>query len=179
MAEIPRDPAQIQALLARLVDELAESIHAWDATAFIGIRTGGDLIARSLMKLLEDRTGKKIPMGVLDITLYRDDITRRKAYPEVKSTNIPFAVDDRDIILVDDTLHTGRSIRAAIDHIVDLGRPGRIYLLVLFDRGGRELPIQADFTGMRIDLPDDRVIKLEPDPDTGAIAGVVISEVKR
>jgi pyrimidine operon attenuation protein/uracil phosphoribosyltransferase len=118
-------------------------------------------------------------MGVLDITLYRDDLTRRKVNPEVKSTNIPFSLDDKDIILVDDVLYTGRSIRAAIDHIVDLGRPGRIYLLVLFDRGGRELPIQADFTGMKISLPDERVIKLEPDADKESIAGVLISEVKR
>lgn len=179
MAEIPRDPAQIQALLRRLADELAGSVKTWDSIAFIGIRTGGDLIAKSLVRLLEEQTGKKIPMGVLDITLYRDDLTRRKVNPEVKSTNIPFAVDDKDIILVDDVLYTGRSIRAAIDHIVDLGRPGRIYLLVLFDRGGRELPIQADFTGMKISLPDERVIKLEPDADKESIAGVLISEVKR
>lgn len=179
MAEIPRDPAQVQAMIRRLGDELVASVKAWDSVAFIGIRTGGDLIAKSLVRLLEERIGKKIPMGVLDITLYRDDITRRKAYPEVKSTNIPFAVDEKDIILVDDVLYTGRSIRAAIDHIVDLGRPGRIYLLVLFDRGGRELPIQADFAGMKISLPDEQVIKLEPDADRESIAGVLISEVKR
>ena len=179
MAEIPRDAAQIQAMLRRLVDELVDSIQAWDSVAFIGIRTGGDLIAKSLVRLLESRIGKKIPMGVLDITLYRDDITRRRASPEVKSTSIPFAVDDKNIILVDDVLYTGRSIRAAIDHIVDLGRPGRIYLLVLFDRGGRELPIQADFTGMKISLPDEQVVKLEPDAERESIAGVLISEVKR
>ncbi len=179
MAEIPRDPTQVQAVLGRLADELEASMPAWDPVAFIGIRTGGDLIAKSLVRLLEERIGKKIPVGVLDIPLYRDDITRRKASPEVKSTNIPFAVDDKDIILVDDVLYTGRSIRAAIDHIVDLGRPGRIYLLVLFDRGGRELPIQADFTGMKISLPDEQVIKLEPDADKESIAGVLISEVKR
>ncbi len=179
MAEIPTDPAQVQAMIKRLSEELVDSVKAWDKVAFIGIRTGGDLIAKSLVRLLEERTGERIPMGVLDITLYRDDITRRKAYPEVKSTNIPFAVEDKDIILVDDVLHTGRSIRAAIDHIVDLGRPGKIYLLVLFDRGGRELPIQADFTGMKINLPDEQIIKLEPDADRGSMAGVLISEVKR
>ncbi|HPI92084.1 MAG TPA: bifunctional pyr operon transcriptional regulator/uracil phosphoribosyltransferase PyrR [Deltaproteobacteria bacterium] len=179
MAEIPRGPEEIQALLSTLTEELLATIRSWDAVAFIGIRTGGDLIAKSLVRILEERTGKQIPMGVLDITLYRDDITRRKAYPEVKSTDIPFAVDDKDIILVDDVLYTGRSIRAAIDHIVDLGRPGRIYLLVMFDRGGRELPIQADFTGMKISLPDEQVIKLEPSADKDSIAGVIISEVKR
>jgi pyrimidine operon attenuation protein/uracil phosphoribosyltransferase len=179
MAEIPRDSVQVQAMLRKLADELLDSLKAWDTVAFIGIRTGGDLIAKSLVRLLEERTGKRVPVGVLDITLYRDDITRRRAYPEVKSTDIPFAVDGKDIILVDDVLHTGRSIRAAIDHIVDLGRPGRIFLLVMFDRGGRELPIQADFTGMKISLPDEKVIKLEPDAGKESIAGVIISEVKR
>ena len=93
--------------------------------------------------------------------------------------DIPFVIDHKDIILVDDVLYTGRSVRAAIDHIVDLGRPGRIYLLVLFDRGGRELPIQADFVGMKINLPDEQVIKLETSADKENIPGVIISEVKR
>lgn len=179
MTDIPRDPEQVQAILRRLADELVQSIETWDRVAFIGIRTGGDLIAKSLVRILQERTGKKIPMGALDITLYRDDITRRKTYPEVKSTDIPFAVDGRDIVLVDDVLYTGRSIRAAIDHIVDLGRPGRIYLLVLFDRGGRELPIQADFTGMKISLPEGQVVKLEPDVTRETIAGVLLSGAKR
>jgi len=179
MTEIPGTPQEIQEILVRLARDLSKSISAWDRVAFIGIRSGGELIARGLVSLLQESTGKQIPLGVLDIALYRDDLTRRKAYPEVRSTDIPFAVDDKDIILVDDVLYTGRSVRAAIDHIVDLGRPKRIYLLVLFDRQGRELPIQADFTGLKISLPDDKVIKLEASPDKDAIGGVLISEVKR
>lgn len=179
MAEIPRSPQEIHTMLVRLSDELMRTIREWDNAVFIGMRSGGELIARSLVGLLKDKTARQIPLGVLDIALYRDDLTRRKFYPEVRSTDIPFAVDDKDIILVDDVLYTGRSVRAAIDHIVDLGRPGRIYLLVLFDRGGRELPIQADFAGMHISLPDEQVIKLEASPDGQTIAGVVISGVKR
>ena len=179
MDKIPRGPREIQEILARLAQELMSSISAWDEVAFIGIRSGGELIARGLVKILQEKTGKQIPLGALDIALYRDDLTRRKSYPEVRSTDIPFAVDARDIILVDDVLFTGRSVRAAIDHIVDLGRPKRIYLLVLFDRQGRELPIQADFTGLKISLRDDQVIKIEAAADKDAIAGVVISEVKK
>jgi len=176
---IPRTPEEIHTVLLDLAEGLIRSISSWDNTAFIGVRSGGELIARSLVKLLKDKTGKEVPLGVLDIALYRDDLSRRKFYPEVRSTDIPFAVDGIDIVLVDDVLHTGRSVRAAIDHIVDLGRPGRIYLLVLFDRGSRELPIQADFVGRKITLSDEQVIKLEASSDGQSIAGVVISEVKR
>jgi pyrimidine operon attenuation protein/uracil phosphoribosyltransferase len=179
MAEIPRTPEEIRVVLHDLADGLMHSSSLWDKAAFIGVRSGGELIARSLVKLLKDKTGKELPLGVLDIALYRDDLSRRKFYPEVRSTDIPFAVDDMVIVLVDDVLHTGRSVRAAIDHIVDLGRPRRICLLVLFDRGGRELPIQADFVGRKISLSDEQVIKLEASPDGQSIAGVVISEVKR
>jgi pyrimidine operon attenuation protein / uracil phosphoribosyltransferase len=179
MEEILRSPKEIQSILVRLTEELMGSISAWDKVAFIGMRSGGELIARGLVKLLEEKISKQIPLGVLDIALYRDDLTRRKFYPEVRSTDIPFVVDGKDIILVDDVLYTGRSVRAAIDHIVDLGRPGRIYLLVLFDREGRELPIQADFIGMKISLPDEQIIKLDASADNESIAGVIISEVKR
>jgi pyrimidine operon attenuation protein / uracil phosphoribosyltransferase len=179
MAELPRSSQEIQSILVRLADELMTSISAWDKVAFIGVRSGGELMARGLVKLLKEKTGKQLPLGVLDIALYRDDLTRRKSYPEVRSTDIPFGVDDKEIILVDDVLYTGRSVRAAIDHIVDLGRPRRIYLLVLFDRDGRELPIQADFIGLKINLPDEHIIKLEASADKEAIAGIVISEVKR
>jgi pyrimidine operon attenuation protein / uracil phosphoribosyltransferase len=179
MAELPKTPKEIQSILAKLADELMATIRAWDKVAFIGVRSGGELMARALVKLLEEKIGKQLPLGALDIALYRDDLTRRKFYPEVRSTDIPFAVDDKEIILVDDVLYTGRSVRAAIDHIVDLGRPRRIYLLVLFDRDGRELPIQADFIGLKINLPDEQIIKLEATPNKEAIAGVVISEVKR
>ncbi|MGC9323391.1 MAG: bifunctional pyr operon transcriptional regulator/uracil phosphoribosyltransferase PyrR [Desulfomonilia bacterium] len=171
--------SDIEGFFQQISGKLIGAFTSWDDVAFIGIRSGGELIARSLVELIKAKTGNEIPLGVLDITLYRDDLSKRRFYPEVRSTDIPFSVDNKDIILVDDVLHTGRSVRAAIDHIVDLGRPGRIYLLVLFDRGGRELPIQADFVGEHIELPDDRIIKLDVSPDGESIAGVVISEVPR
>ncbi|HOJ13249.1 MAG TPA: bifunctional pyr operon transcriptional regulator/uracil phosphoribosyltransferase PyrR, partial [Deltaproteobacteria bacterium] len=144
--------------------------------AFVAIRKGGEILAGRLVELLEERTNIRVPLGVLDITLYRDDITRRRIY-EVKATDIPFDVSSQDIVLVDDVIQTGRSARAAIDHIMDLGRPRRIYLVVLFDRGGRELPIQPDITGMKVDLPEDRTIKIEVD-DRGAISGLIMGGVK-
>jgi pyrimidine operon attenuation protein/uracil phosphoribosyltransferase len=177
--EIPKTPEEIQILLQDLGEGLMSTIKAWDKVVFIGIRSGGELIARNLVRILKHKIGIEVPLGVLDIALYRDDLTRRKFYPEVRSTDIPFAVDEKDVVLVDDVLYTGRSVRAAIDHIVDLGRPHRIYLLVLFDREGRELPIQADFVGRKIKLPDEKIVKLEGSPDGQSIERVIFSEVKR
>ncbi|HPC47051.1 MAG TPA: bifunctional pyr operon transcriptional regulator/uracil phosphoribosyltransferase PyrR [Deltaproteobacteria bacterium] len=179
MNEIPTDTTAVTKILAGLARQLEAMISRGDDLALVGIRSGGELVARSLLDMIERSCGKKVPLGVMDITLYRDDITRRRMYPEVKGTHIPFDVDDKDIVLVDDVLYTGRSARAAIDQIIDLGRPRRIYLLVLFDRGGRELPIQPDFTGMKIDLPRDQVIKIEGAPDAKTIARVVVSEERR
>jgi len=173
MSEIPMNTNEIEAILRELSDKLFNAITKWDNCGFIGIRSGGELIAKKVVELLRQKTGKDLPLGALDIALYRDDISKRLYYPEVRSTDVPFSVDEKEIILVDDVLHTGRSVRAAIDHIVDLGRPERIYLLVLFDRGGRELPIQADFVGRVIDLPEEKIIKIDISK-----GDVLISEVK-
>jgi pyrimidine operon attenuation protein / uracil phosphoribosyltransferase len=179
MPDIPKTSEEIQTLLQDLSEGLVRSITRWDKVVFIGIRSGGELIARNLVRRLKNTIDIEVPLGVLDIALYRDDFTKRKLNPEVGSTDIPFAVDEKDVVLVDDVLYTGRSVRAAIDHIVDLGRPHRIYLLVLFDREGRELPIQADFVGRKINLPEEKIVKLESSPDGQSIDGVVVSEVKR
>ena len=177
MSEIPMQASAIEAVLDELAASLRATLDAWEDVAFIGIRSGGVSIARYVAKALETQVGTQIPLGALDISLYRDDLSRRRWYPEVKSTEIPFSIEDKRIILVDDVLNTGRSVRAAIDHIVDLGRPRRIYLLVLFDRGGREIPIQADFVGRKIGLPEDKIIKLVGPDDSEAIGGVIITEV--
>ena len=179
MTDIPRSAKEIDGMLYELAETVMHSIDNWNDIVFIGIRSGGVLVAKNVVALLEERTGKKIPLGALDIALYRDDLSKIRFYPEVRRTDIPFSVDDKTVILVDDVLHTGRSVRAAIDHIVDLGRPMRIYLLVLFDRGGRELPIQADFVGKTIELPDEKIIKLEASEDARSIIDVTISEVNR
>jgi len=179
MTDIPRGAKDIEGMLHDLAETLMHTIVNWNEIVFIGIRSGGVLIAKNVVTLLEERTGKQIPLGALDIALYRDDLSKKRIYPEVRSTDIPFSVDDKAVILVDDVLHTGRSVRAAIDHIVDLGRPMKIYLMVLFDRGGREFPIQADFIGKTIELADDKIIKLEASENEQLIIEVISSEVSR
>jgi pyrimidine operon attenuation protein/uracil phosphoribosyltransferase len=161
MAETFMGPAKIKGILNELVHTLKEHFKDWDNVAFIGIRKGGEHVARALVDMLKTETGKSLPLGFVDISFYRDDFSKWKAYPEVKNTQISFDVNDKLIILVDDVLHTGRSVRAAIEQIVDLGRPQRIYLLVLMDRGGRELPIQPDFAGAQISIPPDKLVKIE------------------
>lgn len=171
-------PKEIQTLLRKLVRSVTQHFTRWDNVVFIGIRSGGEHIARHLVRLLEGKTGASLPLGVLDIALYRDDLSKR-LYPEVRPTEIPFDVSNKIVILVDDVINTGRTVRAAIEHIVDLGRPRRIYLLTLFDRGGRELPIQPDFVGRVVSLPEDKVLKILIPEDETALGEVLISEAKR
>ncbi len=179
MTEIAMGEREIQAILRDLADGLMDTMEPWSDVVFIGIRSGGLLVARNVVRLIEEKTGRSLPLGALDIALYRDDVHRRPFSPEVRSTDIPFSVNDRRVVLVDDVLNTGRSVRAAIDHLVDLGRPRRIFLMVLFDRGGRELPIQADFVGHTVELSEEKIIKLEAGPDGVSIRDVVVSGVKK
>ena len=116
----------------------------------VGIRARGDFLAARLRAALLKNEGVDVPLGSLDITLYRDDLTRIGYAPVVRESNLPFRVDDRTVVLVDDVLYTGRTIRAAMDALVDYGRPRAIRLAVLIDRGHRELPIRADFVGKNI-----------------------------
>lgn len=170
---------EIRELLDELATKLMQGIVSWEDVVFIGVRSGGVLVARNIVKLIEEGTGKRIPLGTLDIGLYRDDLSKRLFYPEVRRTDIPFSVEGKRVVLIDDVLNTGRSVRAAIDHIVDLGRPRRIYLMVLFDRGGRELPIQPDFVGRQVDIPGEKVLKLEAGKDETTIKDVILSGVKK
>ena len=170
---------EIRDLLNELATKLMQDISSWEDVVFIGVRSGGVLVARNIVKLIEERAGKRIPLGTLDIGLYRDDLSKRLFYPEVRRTDIPFTVEGKRVVLIDDVLNTGRSVRAAIDHIVDLGRPRRIYLMVLFDRGGRELPIQPDFVGRQVDIPEEKVLKLEAGKDETTIRDVILSGVKK
>jgi pyrimidine operon attenuation protein/uracil phosphoribosyltransferase len=119
----------------------------------VGIRTGGAFLAQRLADRMSRRAGKSFPVGVLDITLYRDDWTRINHKPLVGKTELPGSIDDQEVLLVDDVLFTGRTIRAALDALIDYGRPSRIELAVLVDRGGRELPIRPDFVGLILNLP--------------------------
>ena len=175
MAMIPSSVEQVEGLLDQLASDVAAGFTSWDKVAFVGVRSGGELLARQVVKRLKNQTGANISLGLLDISFYRDDLAKRLFSPEVKATEIDFDIDAKTIILVDDVLNTGRTVRAAIDHLMDLGRPKRIMLLVLFDRGGRELPFQADFVGAQIDLPDDKRVKLKPVNETFE---VVIKEAR-
>ena len=136
--------------IARIAHEIAERDPDLSTLALVGIRARGDLIAARLREALRTNEGIDVPLGLLDITLYRDDLTRIGYAPVVRGSNLPFRVDDRTVVLVDDVLYTGRTIRAAMDALVDYGRPRAIRLAVLIDRGHRELPIRADFVGKNI-----------------------------
>jgi pyrimidine operon attenuation protein / uracil phosphoribosyltransferase len=177
MADILLTPGEVGMILEELADKLEARFKVWEDIVFIGIRSGGEHVAEHLVRLMKKRLGREIPLGELDIALYRDDLSKRLFYPEVRKTSIPFDIENKIVILVDDVLNTGRSVRAAIDHIVDLGRPQRIYLLVLFDRGGRELPIRADFIGKTIELPSKKIIKINVPEDNLKLGNVVITEV--
>ena len=140
---------QIARTITRIAHEIVERHRSLEELALIGVRTRGVPIARRLSAVLQDITGTIVPTGVLDITLYRDDLMRHPVGPQpiLRKTEIEFSIDDRRILLVDDVLYTGRTIRAALDALIDFGRPRSIELLVLVDRGHRELPIKADYVG--------------------------------
>ncbi len=139
--------------------------------AIVGIRTRGAHLAARLRNFLKERTGIDVPFGILDITLYRDDLTAIAEQPVVRSTEIPFNVTGKRIVLVDDVIYTGRTVRAALDELIDFGRPSYIRLAVLIDRGGRELPIQPDFVGKFVELAPEEVVEVklkEIDDEEGA-----------
>ena len=151
------DAKDIERAVRRLGREIAERARAGGAArdlAIVGIRRGGVHLARRLQAELEAALGASPPLGTLDIALYRDDLAEKGAAPVVGPTDVRFPVQGKTIVLVDDVLYTGRTIRAALDEIVDFGRPRRVWLAVLVDRGGRELPIAADFVGQRLDVAD-------------------------
>jgi pyrimidine operon attenuation protein/uracil phosphoribosyltransferase len=138
--------------LARMAHEIVERNRGVEELAFVGIRTRGVPLAQRLARSLRDITGVDVPVGSLDITLYRDDLMRHTVGPQplVRLTEIPFSIDTRKILLVDDVLFTGRTIRAALDALIDFGRPRVIQLVVMVDRGHRELPIKADYVGKNL-----------------------------
>jgi pyrimidine operon attenuation protein/uracil phosphoribosyltransferase len=126
----------------------------------VGIRTGGVHLANRIQAKIQTRLGRDIPVGILDIGLYRDDWTRMSTHPIVRSTELPFSIDDRVVVLVDDVLFTGRTVRSAMDALIDFGRPQRIELAVLVDRGHRELPICANYIGVTVSTRLDEVVNV-------------------
>src|ERR671931_224860 len=146
------DADRISRSLTRIAHEILERNRGVDELAFVGIRTRGVPIAKRLAHAIRSINGHDVPTGALDITLYRDDLMRHAVGPQplIRKTEIPFSIDDKRILLVDDVLYTGRTIRAALDALIDFGRPKAIQLVVLVDRGHRELPIKADYVGKNL-----------------------------
>ena len=153
---------QIDSALNKLTNRIVADIPEGVEIAVIGIRSRGEIVAQRLAGRLSEKIGSEIPCGTLDITLYRDDLNSPKSgsQPQVRTTEIRFDIDDKIIILVDDVLHTGRSARAAMDALIDLGRPKAIRLAVLVDRAGREFPIQADYAGYKVDAKPGKLVQV-------------------
>jgi len=148
--------------LTRIAHEILERNRGVEELALVGIRTRGVPIARRLAKAIREINGHEIPTGALDITLYRDDLMRTAvgAQPVIRKTEIPFSIDDKRILLVDDVLYTGRTIRAALDALIEFGRPLVIQLVVLVDRGHRELPIKADYVGKNLPTSQSQSVQV-------------------
>jgi pyrimidine operon attenuation protein/uracil phosphoribosyltransferase len=151
---------EIDRTLQRLAHEIVEKSTGVRDLAFVGIRRRGVPIAERLAKSIRAFSQVDVPVGTLDITLYRDDLSTVGAHPIVQSTDIDFAVDNRDLVVMDDVLYTGRTIRAAMNGLFDLGRPKRVRLCVLIDRGHRELPVEASFVGKFVQTTETEIIEV-------------------
>lgn len=152
------DARAVERTLRRMADEIVEANGGTSNLMLVGIQRRGVQLADRLVKLIEADDGKPVPRGALDITLYRDDLQTVGPRPVVGATTLPSGIDGVNVVIVDDVLYTGRTIRAALDELADFGRPARIALAVLIDRGGRELPIQPDVVGKAVSVrPGDRV----------------------
>lgn len=165
--------SDIERALVRIAHEILERNKGAASIAFVGIKTRGVPIAQRLAHIIKDMEQVEIPVGSLDITLYRDDVSSLSFRHIVQQTYVPFDITDRHVILVDDVFYTGRSIRAALDALIDLGRPATIQLAVLIDRGHRELPIRADFVGKNIPTAHNEEIKVFLN-ETDAVDKVVV-----
>jgi pyrimidine operon attenuation protein/uracil phosphoribosyltransferase len=153
--------SEMDRTLVRLAHEILEKSKDLDQLAFIGIRRRGVPLAQRLAQKIEALENRSIPVGILDIKLYRDDLSMVDTQPVVAATEIPFSVQGRDIILMDDVLYTGRTIRAALDALFDHGRPARVQLLALIDRGWRELPIEARYVGRMVQTTENQIIEVK------------------
>ena len=159
------DKEGLDRTINRLALEIVERNKGVDKLAIIGVRTRGASIAQRIVKKIKEIENKNVPLGILDVTLYRDDFRKRLKQPQIQVTNISFEINDLDIVVVDDVLYTGRTSRAALDALMDFGRPSSIQLAVLVDRGHRELPIHADYIGKNIptSIGEEIQVRLQED----------------
>jgi len=154
------DEAGFERTITRLAHEILEKNKGAASIVIVGIRTRGEFIARRIARKIEEVENVKLDIGSLDITLYRDDLLGKLEQPQLKGTDIIFDINDKNVILIDDVLYTGRTIRAALDELIDLGRPKTIQLAVLVDRGHRQLPIRADYVGKNVPTSSSESIRV-------------------
>jgi pyrimidine operon attenuation protein/uracil phosphoribosyltransferase len=173
------DKEGIRRAVTRIAHEIIERNKGTDKLALIGIRRRGVPLALRLADKIRDIEGKQVPVGILDITLYRDDLGTRAQQPQVRQTEVPFSVDGKTIVLVDDVMFTGRTIRAALDAIIDLGRPRLIQLAVLVDRGHRELPIRADYVGKNVPTSRREAVEVRLQETDGEEEVVIMKEKEK
>lgn len=167
---------EIERILTRITYEILEKNKGAENICLIGIVTGGVYLAERIKEKIIKTEGVDVPLGVLDISFYRDDINLSKTRKSIKPTNIPFSIDNKKVILVDDVLYTGRSTRAAMDALMDFGRPAEIQLAVLIDRGHRELPIMANYTGKYIPTSRSEKVKVHLKEISGKDSVVLLTE---
>jgi pyrimidine operon attenuation protein/uracil phosphoribosyltransferase len=170
------DAARLSRTLARMAHEMAERHPDIGRAVLVGVRTRGVPLAQRLAALIKAAAGEAPVVGALDITLYRDDLTMIAPHPVLKGTEIPVSIDGRVVVLVDDVLYTGRTARAALDELIDFGRPSRIELAVLVDRGHRELPIRADYAGKTITTTRDEIVQVMLEDEDGADRVVLLEK---
>ena len=161
------DADRLSRTLSRMAHEILERHPDLRGTVLVGVRTRGVPLARRLAARMKEASGFEPPVGALDITLYRDDLTTVGPQPVLKGTDIPTSIDGKTVVLVDDVLFTGRTVRAALDELIDFGRPARIELAVLVDRGHRELPIHADYAGRTLTTTREEVVQVRLEEEDG------------
>ncbi|WP_337864449.1 bifunctional pyr operon transcriptional regulator/uracil phosphoribosyltransferase PyrR [Ignavibacterium sp.] len=173
------DNEGLDRILTRIAHEILEKNKGSKNLVLIGMRTRGEFLAKRLQKKIKDIDGGELPFGVLDVTLYRDDFRTRLKQPQVSVSDITFDINEKDVILVDDVLYTGRTVRSALNALMDFGRPSSIQLCILVDRGHRELPIRADYVGKNIPTSLNEEIKLKVEEYDGEDAIYLVEAEKK
>ena len=182
MAPTPKEPTPVldgravERTLKRMADEIVELNDGTDDLVIVGIQRRGVQLARRIVAIIAEREGVTVPSGSLDITLYRDDLQTVGPRPVVGPTDLRTDINDRRVVIVDDVLYTGRTVRAALDELADFGRPSRIALAVLVDRGGRELPIHADVVGKKVEVSADQRVDVLVQELDGRDAVVIVTK---